>query len=103
MDTSRKASREGNERTLQYKSQQETLRNEELNRDKLTQLMAFVDRLKETPPGFAELKRRTELFGECNRIDGETSGQFYGRLRRWLDRGIPQTKSPRHARKQTDD
>jgi hypothetical protein len=103
MDTSRKASREGNEKTLQYKNRQEALLEEELNNDKLTQLLEFISRLQQTPPGAAELDRRTKLFGQCQRIEGETPGQFYGRLRHWLDRDFPQTKSPRHAARQTDD
>jgi hypothetical protein len=35
MDNSRKADREGNEITLQYKSRQETLLDEELDEDRL--------------------------------------------------------------------
>lgn len=103
MDASRKANREGNEITLQYQSRQETLSIEELNEKKLRTLLAFVSQLEQTPPGAAELQRRTKLFGECNRIDGETSGQFHARLRHWLDRDMPQTKSPLHAPWQTAD
>ncbi len=103
MDASRKASREGNERTLQYQSRQETLDIEEQNEEKLRQLLAFIRQLEQTPLGAAELQRRTKLFGECNRIEGETSGQFHARLRHWLDRDIPQTKSPLHAPRQTAD
>lgn len=103
MDRSRKASREGNEATLQHTSQQDALLVEELNDDKLMQLMAFVGHLEQTPPGVEEIQRRTKLFGECKRIEGETSGQFYGRLRHWLDREFPKTKSPRHAPRQNED
>lgn len=103
MDASRKANREGNEITLQYQSRQETLSIEELNEEKLRTLLAFVSHLEQTPPGAAELQRRTKLFGECNRIEGETSGQFHARLRHWLDRDIPQTRSSRHAPRQTAD
>jgi hypothetical protein len=103
MDTSRKANREDHEITLQYKSRQEALLVEELNQDKLTQLQAFVSRLEQTPPGAVELQRRIKLFGECHRIEGETSGQFYARLRHWLDRDVPQTKLPLHPPRQTGD
>ena len=103
MDTSRKAKRLKHEITLQYKSQQETRRIEELNEDRLTKLLVFVSSLERTPPGAAELKRRIKHFGECKRNDEETSDQFYARLRYWLDRGMPQTKSPLHAPRQTDD
>ena len=76
---------------------------EELSEDNLTQLVAFIGHLDQTPPGAAELQRRTELFGECKRIEGETSGQFYARLRHWLDKDVSQTKSPLHAPRQTGD
>ena len=46
MDTSRKANREDNEKTLQYQSRQENLLVEELNEDKLTQLLAFISRTR---------------------------------------------------------
>ncbi len=103
MDHSRKANREGNERTLQYKSRQEILRDGELNEDKLSQLLESITRLDQTPSGAAELQRRTKVFGECKQIEGENSGQFYARLRHWLDRDIPQTKAPLHAPRQTGD
>jgi len=103
MDTSRKANREDHEITLQYQSRQDTLLIEELNEEKLMQLLAFVGRLERTPSGVDEIQHRTKLFGDCKRIEGETSGQFYARLRHWLDRDTPQTKSPRHAPRQTDD
>ena len=103
MDTSRKATREANETTLQYQSRKETLDIEELNEEKLKTLLAFISQLEQTPPGAAELQRRTRLFGECKRMEGETSGQFHARLRHWLDREMPQTKSPLHAPRQTAD
>jgi hypothetical protein len=103
MDSSRKANRAGNEVTLQYKSPQETLLGEELSADKLTHLLAFIGRLEKTPPGAVEIQKRIKHFGECKRIESETSGQFYARLRHWLDRDIPQTKSPLHAPRQTGD
>ena len=102
MDKSRKANREDNEITLQYKTRQELLLEEELSEDKLTQLLAFISQHGQTPVGAAELQRRRELFGECKRIEGETSGQFYARLHHWLDKEIPQTKSPLHPPRQTD-
>ena len=100
MDNSRKANREDNEITLQYKTRQETLLEEELSEDKLTDLLASISQLVQTPPGADEFQRRTKVFGECKRIEGETSGQFYARLRHWLDREIPETKSPLHAPRQ---
>ena len=103
MDTSRKANRQANEITLQYKSQRERTLDEELAEEKLVQLLAVISQLDQSPSGAAELQRRRKLFGVCERIEGETSGQFYARLRHWLDRDMPQTKSPLHAPRQTGD
>ena len=103
MDTRRKANREANEATLQYKTRQDALLVDELNDDKLKHLLEFVSRLEQTPPGAAELQRRNKLFGKCKRIEGETSGQFFARLRHWLDKDFPKRKSPRRAARQTGD
>jgi hypothetical protein len=103
MDKNRKANREADEITLQYKSRQETRLDEELAEENLVQLVAVIGQLEQTSSGAAELQRRRRLFGVCSRMEGETSGQFYARLRHWLDRDMPQTKSPLHAPRQTDD
>jgi hypothetical protein len=100
MDRSRNANRERNEVTLQYKSRKEALRIERLVEEKLAELQASMEQLRQTPEGIAELKRRTKIFGECKRIEDETPGQFYDKLRRWLGREIPQTKSPLHPPRQ---
>jgi hypothetical protein len=94
MDIRRAAIQEKYELMRQYNRQQEALPIEELKNNKLIQLLAFIDRLKSTPPGAAEFRRRIKCFGECKRIEGESTGQFYGRLRHWLDRDTPQAKSP---------
>ena len=73
---------------------------EELVEEKLAQLQASIEHLRQTPEGTAELKRRVKAFGECRRIEGETSGQFYDKLRHWLHRDIPLTKSPLHPPRQ---
>jgi hypothetical protein len=98
MDIRRKVNRECHERILQYKIRQAAMLVEELVEDKLTQLLEFIDRLKQTPPGSAELRGRVKSFGECNRIKGEDTASFYGRLRYWLDRDIPQARTPRRSR-----
>ena len=100
MDRSRKATREGNEITLQHMSPMEALLIEELVEEKLAQLQASIEHLRQTPQGTAELERRVKAFGECRRIEGETSGQFYDKLRHWLHRDIPLTKSPLHPPRQ---
>jgi len=102
MDRTRKATREGNEITLQHMSPKEAFLIEELVEDNLTQLLVSVEHLKETPEGAAELQRRVKAFGECQRTEDETSRQFYDKLRRWLEREIPQTKSPLHPPRQVE-
>jgi hypothetical protein len=101
MDRSRKENREGREKTFQYKSRKEALLDEELTEDKLAQLLAFIGELEHIPEGSAELQRRVKLFGECERIEGETSTNFYAKLHHWLHRDIPRTKSPLHPPRQT--
>jgi hypothetical protein len=101
MDRSRKASRKRNEATLQHQSRPEALRIEELAEEKLAQLQASINQLKKTPKGKAELQRRVKAFGDCKRLDDETSGRYYDRLRHWLERPVPQTKLPRHLPRQT--
>lgn len=101
MDITRKANREAHEITLQYQSRRESMLEEELADDNLTQLLMFISQLDQTPPGTVEIQRRTKIFGKCKRIKGETSGQFYARLRHWLDRDMSKMKSPLHAPRQT--
>ncbi len=103
MDPTRKANREDNEKTLQYQSRQETQLVEEMNEGKLAQLLAMINQLEQSPAEAAELQRRVKLFGECKRFEGETSGQFYGRLRHWLGRPMLNAKAPLHAPRQTDE
>ena len=100
MDRSRKANRERNEVTLQHKSRMEALRIEKLVEENLAELEASIQQLMQTSEGMAELKLRTKVFGECKRIEDEIPGQFYDKLRRWLERELPQTKSPLHPPRQ---
>jgi hypothetical protein len=97
MDRSRKATRKGNEITLQHKSQREAALTEEMIEEKLAQLQASIEQVR----GIAALQRRVKHFGECQPIEGETSGEFYEKLRHWFDRDLPQAKSPRHPPRQT--
>jgi hypothetical protein len=100
MDRSRKATREGNEASLQYTSDAEKLRIEEITEDNLARLQASIEALKQTPVGTAELQSRVKAFGECQRTSDETFSQFFDKLRRWLEREILQTKSPLHPPRQ---
>jgi hypothetical protein len=102
MDRTRKATREGNEITLQHMSPKDIFLIEELVEDNLAQLQASVEQLKQTPDGSAQLQRRIKAFGDCQRTGDETSKQFYDRLRRWLDQDIPQTKLPIHPPRQVE-
>jgi hypothetical protein len=102
MDRTRKATREGNEITLQHKSQRETLLDEQWFQEKLAELQASIELLKQSPQEADRLEQRVKHFGECGRIEGETSGQYYEKLRRWLDRDIPKTKLPLHPPRQNE-
>jgi hypothetical protein len=103
MDRSRKENREGRERTFQYKSRQEALLGAELTEQNLAQLLTFIEELRNTSEGNAQLQRRIKLFGECQRSEGETSTEFYAKLNHWLHRNIPQTKRPLHPPRQNRD
>jgi hypothetical protein len=102
MDRSRKENREGREQTIQYKSRQETMLDDQMTEDKLAQLQVFVQELEHTPEGIAELERRSKFFGECKRTDGESSKDFYAKLHHWLHTDIPQTKRPLHRPRQNE-
>jgi hypothetical protein len=101
MDRSRRENREDHETTFHYRTRHEAFLDEELTEDKLTQLLAFIGELERTDSGTAQLQRRAKLFGECKRCEGETSAEFYSKLHHWLEREIPQTKSPLHPPRQT--
>src|SRR5687768_4726992 len=101
MDRTRKANREDHEFTLQYRTQNEALHEAKLIEENLTQLQARVAQLEQTPEGIAELHRRTTRYGECKRLADENSAQFCDRLRVWLERELPQAKSPLHPPRQT--
>lgn len=102
MDITRRANREAQEATLQYRSRQESLLDNELIEDKLTQLLTFIAELEGTPTGAAEMKHRVTLFGACKRSEGETSAEFYPRLRHWLDRSMPKTKVSMNPTRQNE-
>ena len=103
MNPTRKMKREDLEVMLQYRTSQEKLLGAELVEEKLTQLQAFVGQLTATPNGRVELQLRTKRFGDCQRIDGETSGQFYSKLRHWLDRDMERPRPRRHGSGRTAD
>lgn len=76
------------EEVQQFWTQQRNLCPKDQIESKLVHLQVFIQQLGQTPSGKAELKRRFERFGYCNRMPGEFTPPFYGRLRHWLDRDI---------------
>ena len=56
MDRTRKANREDDEATLQYRTQNQALHEAELIDEKLTQLQVKIVQLEQTPEGIAELQ-----------------------------------------------
>jgi hypothetical protein len=102
MDRSRKANRNRNETTLQHRSADDASRIEALAEEQLRQLLADRERLEQTTAGAAELRRRIKAFGECRRLDEEAASLFYDRLRHWLSRPIPATKTPLHRPRQNE-
>jgi len=61
---------------------------EELIKAKLAQLQSFVSQLEKTEYGRADLRARVRAHGACTIESGESDRQFYGRLRKWLDRDV---------------
>jgi len=103
MEITRKAIREAQEANQRFRSRQETLLDWELIDEKLTHLLAFIGHLKQTPIGTVEIQSRVKRFGRCERSKGETSAEFYPKLRHWLDRDVPRTKPPRHKPRQNEE
>ena len=88
MTTTRETKQDGLDAMLHYQIQLRGLRPEGLIEEKLTQLQSFLFQMARTPTGREELERRVRRFGHCRQLAGETAGQFYGKLRQWLDRDI---------------
>ena len=101
MDRSRKQSREGREKTFQYKSRQEALLDEELTEDKLAQLLAFIgelDILLREMPNFNAGSNCSESVNEVKVKPRRTStlsctigctGTFHRQNRHCILRGRP--------------
>jgi hypothetical protein len=88
MNPNCKSNLEHLEEVRQFWTQQRNLCPEEQIESKLVHLQVFIQQLGQQPSGKADLKRRFERFGDCKRMPDEATPQFYGRLRRWLDRDI---------------
>ena len=55
-------------------------------KEKLADLQKFIQQLARTPHGLADLQQRVCMLGECTQDPGEGDRDFYGKLRRWLER-----------------
>ena len=88
MNPTCKSNLEHLEEVQQYWTQQRNLSPKDQIESKLAHLQMFIQQLGQETSGKAELKRRVELFGDCKRMPGEITPQFFARLRRWLDRDI---------------
>ena len=94
MNPNRKSKTDDLEAALQARARQMTLSPDEQIREKLLHLQAIVRQLARTHEGQADLRRRSELFGECQPLAGESDSHFYGRLRCWLDKDPMKASRP---------
>lgn len=97
MEKSQKPEPDDGGAIFEYETRPKELHHQDLTEEKLAQLLEFIGELQQHPEGAAELKLRINRYGKCDRMEGETTAQFYGRLRSWLDKDLPLTKSSRHA------
>ena len=86
MNHYRKSNIDDLEAARQARIRQQNLPPDEQVREKLADLQKFIQQLVHTPHGKADLLRRVQLFGTCDPVPGESQRQFYGKLRRWLER-----------------
>jgi hypothetical protein len=49
---------------------------------------SFIGQLEKTDYGRADLRASVRAHGRCTIEAGETDRQFYGKLRKWLDRDV---------------
>ena len=95
--------REANDFTLEFQSRHETLPINEYDENNLRQLLVYIScwnrRLRE-PPAFNAESNSSACANEAKMKPRASSAP---RLRHWLDRSLPKTKSPQHAPMQTSD
>lgn len=65
--------------------ERESLPKPEQIQRRLRELQAFVRLLESTDAGKGELARRQVRYGDCVRQAYESDGDYYSRLRTWLD------------------
>ena len=74
------------EAARQASLRRQSLPPEEQIKEKLADLQTFIQLLAHTPHGKADLQQRVRMLGECTQDAGESDRDFYGKLRRWLER-----------------
>lgn len=82
----RKSNMEDLAAARQARIRQQNLPPTEQIKEKLADLQRFILQLAHTPHGLADLQQRVGMFGECKPVPGESDRDFYGKLRRWLER-----------------
>ncbi len=88
MNPTCKSNLEHLEEVQHFWTQQRNLCPKDQIESKLEHLQMFIQQLGQEPSGKADLKRRFERLGACQRLPSEITPHFYGRLRRWLDTDI---------------
>lgn len=86
MNPNRKSKDQDLQEALQSRVRHESLSSDEQIKEKLIYLQTFIRQLEQTNEGQSDLRRRSQLFGDCTAAAGESESHFYGRLRCWLDR-----------------
>jgi hypothetical protein len=88
MNPTRKIKVDDIEAVLQARTRHEQLPVDEQIKEKLEDLQKFIGYLSQTAHGKTDLDLRVDLLGACQRTPNESDREFYGRLRRWLDRDL---------------
>ena len=88
MTPTRSTKAENIETVVQGRNRQRDLPADDLIKEKLADLQAFICHLAQTPNGKVDLQRRVQVLGKCLPARGESDRQFYGKLRLWLDRDV---------------
>ena len=86
MNPNRKTKDQDLEAVLQGRIRHKDLPADEQIKEKLGHLQAFLGQLRRTNEGQADLRRRAQLFGDCQPLARESDSHYYGRLRCWLDK-----------------
>jgi hypothetical protein len=97
MKHNRKSNPDDLEAARQASIRQQNLPPEERIKEKLADLQKFIQQLARTPHGQADLQQRVRLLGECTQDPGESDRDFYGKLRRWLERDCEELRDTKRC------